>query len=143
LRLSRGINIFIVKIQKIIYANILIKQLISDYQIMDKKKVKEAMVSFEKFSNAQLKILSILIDLSMENEVSISAKTLISLTKFGVPTVYNALKVLQQNEIISKDFNAANTYQFNIKKINQILELYEQKKKIVIEEACAKSTTVK
>ena len=85
---------------------------------MDKKKVKEAMVSFEKFSNAQLKILSILIDLSMENEVSISAKTLISLTKFGVPTVYNALKVLQQNEIISKDFNAANTYQFIIKKTN-------------------------
>ena len=48
-----------------------------------------------------------------------------------------------QSQIISKDFNAANTYQFNIKKINQILELYEQKKKIVIEEACAKSTTVK
>ena len=99
---------------------------------MDKEKVKEAMVSFEKFSNAQLKILGILIDLSMDNEVTISAKTLISLTNFGVPTVYNALKVLLQNEIIFKDYNATNTYQFNIKKINQILELYEQKQKIII-----------
>ena len=94
---------------------------------MDKMLLQKAINELESYSNSKKKILSLLLSLSEDNEVSISAQSLIKMTGLTMPTVYTALKTLQKDEIIFKNPSSPNSFKFNQDKLDKIQSSYTKK----------------
>lgn len=94
---------------------------------MDKMLLQKAINELESYSNSKKKIFSLLLDLSEDNEVSISAQSLIKMTGLTMPTVYTALKALQKDEVIFKNPSSPNNFKFNKDKLDKIQSSYTKK----------------
>ena len=92
--------------------------------------IKAAIKSTEKYSPSQYKVFDLLIDIGNEQEVNASVKFIMERTNLTMPTVYAALKALQKDNVIIKNPNFSNTYDFNHEKLKQIIELYNNKNSI-------------
>jgi Fe2+ or Zn2+ uptake regulation protein len=96
----------------------------------NKNLLKTALRSTERYSDSQYRVFDLLVDIANDSEVSASVKFIIDRTKLTMPTVYTALKALQKDDIIIKSPSANNTYKFNQGKLEEITELYNNKKSI-------------
>jgi DNA-binding MarR family transcriptional regulator len=94
---------------------------------MDKMLLQKAIKDIESYSNSKKKIFSLLLELAEDNEVSISAQSLIKMTGLTMPTVYTALKTLQKDEVIFKNPSSPNSFKFNKDKLDKIQSSYTKK----------------
>lgn len=94
---------------------------------MNKMLIQKAINELESYSNSKKKIFSLMLDLSEDNEVSISAQSLIKMTGLTMPTVYTALKALQKDEVIFKNPVSPNSFKFNKDKLDKIQSSYLKK----------------
>lgn len=92
--------------------------------------IKEAIKSTEKYSPSQYKVFDLLVDIANEHEVNASVKFIMERTHLTMPTVYGALKALQKDNVIIKNPNFSNTYNFNHEKLKQMIDLYHNKQAV-------------
>ena len=98
---------------------------------INKMILQKAIDNLESYSNSKKKILSLLLELSEDNEAAVSAKSLIKMTGLTMPTVYTALKGLQKEEVIYKNPNSPNSFKFNVGKLEKIQSSYLKKMSIM------------
>lgn len=94
---------------------------------MDKMLLQKAIKDIESYSKSKKQIFSLLLELAEDNEVSISAQSLIKMTGLTMPTVYTALKTLQKDEVIFKNPSSPNSFKFNKDKLDKIQSSYTKK----------------
>jgi len=95
--------------------------------MIDKNLIKLAIRSTEKYSRSQYIIFDLLVDVSIDYEVNASTKFIVERTGFIRHTVATALKALQKDAILIKNFEFQNTYRLNEEKLKKIIELYHTK----------------
>lgn len=95
--------------------------------MINKELLIQAIPHSELYTESESKILQEFVKIAIEEKIIVSAKYLIKLTGLSVTTVYTSLRSLQKDGIIIKLNNEVNSYEFNKEKINQLIQLYQNK----------------
>lgn len=98
--------------------------------------VKEAIKNFGNYSLKQYDVISALIDISVNQTISIKVDVLCEITHLKRSTVYFALKAFQKDELIIKDKKKHSLYKFNQERLDDLIKM-----QIKIESLKGKSPT--
>jgi Fe2+ or Zn2+ uptake regulation protein len=88
--------------------------------------LKEAIISYGKYTDNQIKVLCSLIDHAVDGWIYVPVKKLHEKTGVARPTIYAALNVLQLDGIITKDKDHNGAFIIQQNKIDLIINLYKK-----------------
>jgi len=92
----------------------------------DLELLKKAIITSEKYSKNQCKILNVLLDISVNNVSQASVKFLEEKTGVKSPTIYFALKTFQKDGLIRKNEQQSG-FEFQQDQIKLLLESHAKK----------------
>src|SRR4051812_23562025 len=100
----------------------------------DKQKlIFEAIDNYELYAKSQRDILKLIINLAINDIAVVSVKYVVERTNVARSSVYNIMKNLQNDDVITK-FRLKNTrqdsYKINRKKLDYIVQVYSNKKSV-------------
>jgi DNA-binding PadR family transcriptional regulator len=99
----------------------------------DKKLILEAIDNYDLATRSQNTILSVLVNVSINDIATITPVTLSKMTEIRRVAVYGILKRLEQQNFITilKEHNAKiGTFKINRAKLEEIKEIYQKRKNI-------------
>jgi CTP-dependent riboflavin kinase len=88
--------------------------------------LKEAIMSYGKYSDNQCKVICALVDLAVDGAVYTTVIKLHDKTGVARPTIYSILNVLLMDKIIAKDPEQKGVFIIQQKKIDFIVNLYKK-----------------
>ena len=88
--------------------------------------LKEAIMSYGKYSDNQCKVICALVDLSVDGSVYTTVIKLHDKTGVARPTIYSILNVLQMDKIIVKDPEQNGVFIIQQDKIDFIINSYKK-----------------
>jgi Fe2+ or Zn2+ uptake regulation protein len=96
----------------------------------NKIQLKKAIQDMEKYSHGHRAVANILIELEDDYQTTASVPYLMDKTGLTKPTIYAALKVLQKDNVVSKNHDFINTYLFNKERVDQIIDQCQRRMNI-------------
>lgn len=102
---------------------------------MDDKRslIFEAIDNYELYAKSQRDVLKLIINIAINDVAVVSVKCIVEKTNIARSSVYNIMKNLQNDEVITK-FRIKNTrqdsYKINRKKLDYIVQVYNNKKSV-------------
>jgi len=98
----------------------------------NKEEFFEALKGLEKYSNSTYKLIETLLKIESDYRVTGSIEYLMKATGLTKPTVYTSLKILKKDNILIKNDDYRNTYDFNALKMEDIINQYKQHQSIIL-----------